>query len=289
MLRWLFLFANLSVNHFDKNTVMSYFGTNLKLLRKRQARSQADLSRSLGLTRSSLSAYEVATAEPNFDTLMRISSFFDVPIDIFLKENLMEFSELRLTNLENGFDVDVSGKKLRVLTTTVDQDEEENIELIPMAAKAGYTRGHSDPDYIKVLPTFQLPFLSKDRKYRTFPISGDSMPPVSDGSFVVGEFVQNWNYIKDAFPYIVVTKDDGIVFKILYNQLKDKKGFLLCSTNPLYEPYEVPVSEIMEIWKFTNYISSDLPEPNLSRDSLSETILNLQKEVSLMRNEFKKD
>ena len=45
----------------------------------------------------------------------------------------------------------------------------------------------------------------------------------------------------------------------------------------------------MEIWKFTNYISSDLPEPNLSKDSLTETILNLQKEVSLMRNEFKKD
>lgn len=268
---------------------MNFFGPNLKLLRKRQARSQADLSKSLDLTRSSLSAYEVGTAEPNFDTLMRIAKFFQVPIDVFLRDDLREFSELRLTNLENGFDVDVSGKKLRVLTTTINQDNEENIEFIPIAARAGYTRGHSDPDYIKVLPTFQMPFLSKDRKYRTFPISGDSMPPVSDGSFVTGEYIQNWNFIKEGFPYIVITKDDGIVFKILYNQLKKNKSFLLCSTNPLYEPYEVPVSDILEIWKFTNYISSDLPEPNLSRDSLSETILNLQKEVSLMRNEFKKD
>lgn len=266
---------------------MSYFGTNLQILRKRQSRSQADLAVLLKLTRSSLSAYEVGTAEPNFDTLSRISNFLDIPLDIFLKEDLREFSELRLTNLENGFDVDVSGKKLRVLATTVDQFDEENIELVSIAAKAGYSRGHSDPDYIKVLPTFQLPFLSKDKKYRTFPISGDSMPPVSDGSFVTGEFVQNWSYIKEGHPYIVITKDEGIVFKILYNQLKDNKSFLLCSTNPLYKPYEVPVSEIMEIWKFTNYISSDLPEPNLSKDSLTETILNLQKEVSLMRNEFK--
>ena len=239
---------------------MSYFGTNLKILRKRRARSQADLSQSLKLTRSSLSAYEVGTAEPNYDTLMRISKYFKVPIDVFLKDDLHEFSELRLTNLENGFDVDVSGKKLRVLTTTVNQENEENIELVPMAAQAGYTQGLYDPEYIKVLPTFQLPFLSKDRKYRTFPISGDSMPPISHGSFVTGEFIQNWNYVTDGYPYIIVTKEDGIVFKVVYNKIKSNKTFLLCSTNTAYEAYEVKVDDILEIWKFTNYINSDAPE-----------------------------
>lgn len=239
---------------------MNYFGTNLKILRKRRARSQADLSQSLKLTRSSLSAYEVGTAEPNYDTLMRISKYFKVPIDVFLKDDLHEFSELRLTNLENGFDVDVSGKKLRVLTTTVNQDNEEHIELVPMAAQAGYTQGLYDPEYIKVLPTFQLPFLSKDRKYRTFPISGDSMPPISHGSFVTGEFIQNWNYVKDGYPYIIVTKEDGIVFKIVYNKIKRNKTFLLCSTNTAFKPYEVKVDDILEIWKFTNYINSDAPE-----------------------------
>lgn len=266
---------------------MSFFGTNLKLLRKRRGRSQAELSTSLDLTRSSLSAYEVGTAEPSFDTLIRICKFFNIPVDVMLKEDLNEFSELNLINLENGFNVDVNGTKLRVLTTTVNEYDEENIELVPIEAKAGYSRGYGDPDYIKVLPTFQLPFLAKDRKYRTFPISGDSMPPVSDGSFVTGEFVQNWNYIKDGYPYIVITKDEGIVFKILYNQMKDKRNFLLCSTNPAYKPFEIEVDEILEIWKFTNFISSDLPEPNISKDGLAETIMNLQKEVVLMRNEFK--
>lgn len=239
---------------------MSYFGTNLKLLRKRRSRSQADIATSLKLTRSSLSAYELGAAEPNFDTLIRISKYFNVPVDVFLKEDLNEFSDLRITNLENGFDVDVSGKKLRVLTTTVNNENEENIELVPMAAQAGYTRGLSDPDYIKVLPTFQLPFLSKDKKYRTFPICGDSMPPISDGSFVTGEFIQNWNYVKDGQPYIVITKDEGIVFKVLYNLVKKNKSFLLCSTNPLYKPYEVKVDDILEIWKFTNFISAEAPE-----------------------------
>ena len=239
---------------------MSYFGSNLKLLRKRRARSQADVSQMLQITRSSWSAYENEAAEPNFNTLVKITKYFSVPIDVFLKEDLHEFSELRLTNLENGFDVDVSGRKLRVLTTTVNKNDEENIELVPLAAQAGYTQGLYDPEYIKVLPTFQLPFLAKDRTYRTFPISGDSMPPVSNGSFVTGEFVQNWKYVKNGYPYIIVTRDEGIVFKILYNQLKKNKTLLLCSTNPLYEPYEVKVEDIMEIWKFTNYINSDAPE-----------------------------
>lgn len=239
---------------------MSYFGSNLKLLRKRRSRSQAELASTLQITRSTWSAYENEAAEPNFSTLMRISKFFSLPIDVFLKENLHEFSELRLTNLENGFNVDVSGRKLRVLTTTINQNDEENIELVPLTAQAGYTQGLYDPEYIKVLPTFQLPFLSKDRKYRSFPISGDSMPPISNGSFVTGEFIQNWNYIKNGYPYIIITKDEGIIFKIVYNQLKKNKTILLCSTNSLYEPYEVKVDEILEIWKFTNYINSEAPE-----------------------------
>ncbi len=239
---------------------MSYFGSNLKLLRKRRSRSQADVSSALQITRSTWSAYENEAAEPSFDTLMKISKYFSLPIDVFLKENLHEFSELRLTNLENGFNVDVSGRKLRVLTTTVNYENEENIELVPLTARAGYTQGLYDPEYIKVLPTFQLPFLAKDRKYRSFPISGDSMPPISDGSFVTGEFIQNWNYLKNGYPYIIITKDEGIVFKIVYNQLKKNKTILLCSTNLQYKPYEVKIDEILEIWKFTNYINSEAPE-----------------------------
>ena len=97
--------------------------------------------------------------------------------------------------------------------------------MIPVKAKAGYALGYSDPEFIKELPTIRLPFLSKNRKYRTFPISGDSMPPVSDGSFVVGEFVQDWTSIKSDTPCIFVTKDEGIVFKIIENQISVDKRF----------------------------------------------------------------
>lgn len=236
------------------------------------------------IKRSSLSGYENGAAEPNFDTLVRFSEYFNITIDKLLKHDLRKLSESQLSELERGFDIDLTGNRLRILTTTVDADNEENIELVPVAAKAGYTAGYADPDFIKVLPTFQLPFLSREKKYRTFPISGDSMPPVADGSFVTGEYVQNWNLIKNGYPYIILTQDEGIVFKIVYNHLSERKTLQLCSTNPLYEPYEVSVKEIREVWKFVNYISGEIPEPNLSTDQLADTVLNLQREVSRIKN-----
>jgi hypothetical protein len=109
------------------------------------------------------------------------------------------------------------------------------------------------------------------------------MPPVADGSWVTGEYVQNWQTIRDGQPYIVVTKDDGIVFKVAYNQLKEKGTLLLCSTNPLYAPYEVPVTNVLEIWKFVHFISAELPEPNMSRDDLARSVVELRKEVGQLR------
>ncbi len=259
------------------------FGPNIKLLRKRRYRSQDEVSGALDIKRSTWSGYENGTCEPNFGTLVKISEYFKITVDKLLKYDLGSLSESLLSELERGYDIDIGGNRLRVLTTSVNSDNEENIELVSEQAKAGYRTGYADPDYIKVLPTFQMPFLSKQKKYRTFPISGDSMPPVNEGSYVTGEYIQNWNMIKSGYPYILLTKEDGIVFKVVENQLDDKRSLLLSSTNPMYDPYEVPISEIVEVWKFVNYISPEMPEPNLSRDQLVDTVLNLQREVSKIR------
>lgn len=266
-----------------------YFGSNVQFLRKRRKISQEDLSNELNVKRSSLSGYELGNSEPNFETLLRFSEFFRISLDKLLKIDLRAVSAVYLNQLEQGIDVDITGAKLRVLATTVDHGNEENIELVPIKAKAGYTTGYGDPDFIKVLPTFQLPFLDRNKKFRTFQINGDSMPPVSDKSWVTGEFLQNWNTIKDGYPYIVVTENEGIVFKMIYKQFDKNQTLLLCSTNPIYEPYEININEVNEIWKFVNYISNDMPEPNLNRDQLNSTIGGLQRELREIRNTLRKN
>jgi len=259
------------------------FGSNIKLLRSRRGRSQEETAIALEVKRSSYSGYENGSAEPSFDLLVRMSEYFKVSIDKLLRDELTALSESQIGVIERGGDIDLNGRRLRVLATTVNSEDRENVELVPEKAKAGYALGYADPEYISILPTFQMPFLARDRKYRTFQISGDSMPPVADGSWVTGEYVQNWQTLRDGQPYIVVTKEDGIVFKVVYNQLKDKGNLLLCSTNPLYGPYEVSIANVLEIWKFVHFISSELPEPNLSRDDLTRSVVDLRKEVGHLR------
>ncbi|MCC6253004.1 MAG: helix-turn-helix transcriptional regulator [Bacteroidia bacterium] len=256
-----------------------YFSSNFKFLRKRKSRSQEAAAIGLGIKRSSINNYENGYALPGIDMLPAISKYFGISIDSLINEDLSNMSEMKLRELELGFSSYISGSKLRILATTVDSKNNENIELVPHKARAGYTAGYNDPEFISALPTFQLPFLSKERKYRTFQISGDSMLPIPDKSFVTAQYVDNWNEIKDGRAYILLTQDDGIVFKVVYNHIKDKKKLLLKSLNFVYEPYEVNIGDIKEVWEFINYISTQVPEPLQPNDEVNKSVTLIQEEM----------
>jgi transcriptional regulator with XRE-family HTH domain len=259
------------------------FSNNIKFLRKRKGSTQDEVAIALNMKRSTLSGYENEIAQPSLDVLKAFSGYYGVSIDALVKSDITQLSEFYILQLEKGNDAYITGSELRVLATTVDKENEENIELIPIKAKAGYKTGFADPEYIKTLVTFQMPFLSKDKKYRTFQISGDSMLPIPDGSWVTGEYVQNWNLIRDKHAYIVLTLDEGIVFKVAENKISSGGFLRLHSFNPVYEPFDVKVSEIREIWKFVNYISSELPEPNTYNENLISKINVLQNDVEQMK------
>jgi transcriptional regulator with XRE-family HTH domain len=235
------------------------FQQNLKLLRERLKISQEKLSAELSMTRSALNNYENGFAEPNMATLLKISDYFKIPTDVLLKKNLSKLSEKALADIKEGGALDITGSKLRVLTTVVNEKQKENIELVPVKAKAGYLNGYADPEYIKELPRFYLPFLDSAKKYRGFQIDGDSMPPVPDKGYFIGEYVQNWEDVKNGRPYLFLVKDEAAIFKIAFNKVKKEKHFLLCSTNTFYEPLKVDVRNVLEIWKFTAFISHEFP------------------------------
>ncbi len=266
-----------------------YFSQNIKLLRKRRGKTQDDLAFALGLKRPTLSGYENAVAEPGLEILLKFSSYFNIALDTLLKIDLSSLTESQLYQLEHGQDVYITGKDLRILATTVSQENEDNIELVPEKARAGYANGFSDPEFIGDLPVFQLPFLSPNRKYRTFQLNGDSMLPIPDKSWVTGEFVQDWNTILDGDACIILTRNDGIVFKIVENKIKKEGNFTLFSLNPVYEPYDVDVREIREVWKFVHFISSELPDPVMPHDELVKTVASLKHEVEHIKKQMKQE
>ncbi len=228
------------------------FGENLSFLRKRKKLSQTQLAQELEIKRTSLIGYEKGV-QPPFKVLVQLSDYFGISIDALMRYDLSKLGEFELSRIEQGFDVDITGSKLRLLVTTTDKKGKENIELVKQQAQAGYTAGYNDPEFIEGLPKFNLPFLSKNKTYRCFQIDGDSMPPVAHKSWVTASFVEDWTTLKNGVPCVVVTKDDGVVFKLVYNKIEEGSALLLVSTNRLYEPYSVSINSIAEVWKFETF------------------------------------
>lgn len=231
---------------------MHYLSQNLKYLRGQQGLTQAELALKLGVNRAVIGAYEEGRAEPRLDTLRHIARFFRVALD-----NLLEH-DLSGGDVKQG--VDVVGGNLRIISIAVDtSDDRERVTLVPVKAAAGYLRGYGDADYIGQLPNFELPLpeLPADRTYRVFQVEGDSMLPVQPGSYVICEYVQDWRKIRNGQPHVLLTRDDGVVYKRVDNQLE--KGLLrLVSDNSQYKPYTVKADQLLEVWKALGVISFGL-------------------------------
>lgn len=238
----------------------NFFGTNLKVLRERKKRSQQDMADFIGMKRSILNNYEHGISNPSIENLLLVSEYFHININTLLTVDFRKLSGAQLHELERGLDVHIKGSKLRVLATTVNDKNEDNVELVSVKAKAGYTAGYGDPEFISKLPSYQFPFLPKDKKHRAFQISGDSMLPIRDRSWIACHHIDDWNEIKNGQGYVIVTKDDGVVFKRAYNRIKQSGTLLLVSLNPLYQPYEIQIKEVLEVWKFALKFSDQMVE-----------------------------
>ncbi|WP_194778639.1 XRE family transcriptional regulator [Pararhodonellum marinum] len=222
--------------------------SNLKFLRKKKSVTQETMAQAVGISRSKLAGYELNISPP-LETLLTLADYLGVSVDVLLRKDLAQLSEYKLRQLIET-DNFLRGRNLRILTTTVDADGRELIEVVSQKAKASYLAGFSDPDFIEELPRFSLPFLPQDKKHRVFQVDGDSMLPIPDGAWIVCAYMDDWTAIKDGGKYVVVTEQDGVTLKIAYNQIKDKGRLLLCSSNPVYKPFYVDMQDVREVWMY---------------------------------------
>lgn len=255
-------------------------GLNIKYLRRIRNLTQDQLADKIGVNRAMIGSYEEGRAIPKLQALRDLSHYFGVSIDDLVNASLSSGK----SNKNEACSVDTIGKGLRVLTTLVDRSNEELITLVPVKASAGYTTGYADPDFIESLPRFNLPIpeLSRERTYRAFQISGNSMEPIPSGSYIICEYLQNWNDIKNGKTYVLVTQGDGVVFKRLYNN--DSDTILLKSDNPEYDPYTVPINTISEAWKALGYVCFSLPEPDeMHLGKLTAMVYKMQNELDELK------
>lgn len=251
---------------------MSLLSNNIKHLRKGKGFTQEELATELGITRSILGSYEEGRAEPKLQTLQMIANYFKCTIDDLVSKDL---------SME-GVVANSISNELRILPIVVTPSNKELINVVPNKAVAGYLNGHSDAEYIKELSAFDLPLteISSNKTYRIFQIKGDSMLPIPSDSYIIAFFVENWKDIKQNECYVVLTKDDGIVYKRVSTKGTDRKELLLSSDNVDFEPYTIPVDTVLELWKAIGYISFQLPSSgDMSLEKLSSLVLELKREM----------
>jgi transcriptional regulator with XRE-family HTH domain len=257
-----------------KNQFMATVNKNLKFLRVQGGYTQKQLAEKLGLKQAAVGAYEEERSTPPVSCLMEISKIFSVSLDHLINSDLSTLPQKEWKSRQPA-----KGKE--VLAITVDGNNRENVELVPQKAYAGYTAGFQDPEFVKDLPKISLPMLPKNRTHRAFEIKGESMLPILPGSVIFGEYVEDVDSIKNGKLYVLVTRQDGIVFKRVFSFADQKNKLLLVSDNRSYEPYAISTEDVLEIWAAKAYFSNQFPEieGNASLvDQLALQLFQLQRE-----------
>lgn len=82
------------------------------------------------------------------------------------------------------------------------------------------------------------------------------MLPMKSGSYVVGRFVEDRRDIKSGKTYVLLTVNDGMVYKRVINNIELNNSLLLISDNKAYHDYSIPIDEVLELWEFTCSINT---------------------------------
>jgi transcriptional regulator with XRE-family HTH domain len=245
---------------------MSVAGKNLKYLRKLRGWTQEEFSSKLGIKRSLLGAYEEERADPRIDVLELVMEMFKLSMD-----------ELLLKDLGDTNGNYLSKRRAQKMSSGTNE-----IQLVPVKAAAGYLAGYADPEFLDELNTFTLPMLAPG-SYRAFEIVGDSMLPTPSGSVIVGEKVDDMEDVRNNNTYIVISRNEGIVYKRVMKNTRTRNKLTLISDNTVYQPYNVNTEDVLELWKATMVISKANTQQRWDVNQLANVVSDLQAQVSQLK------
>lgn len=253
---------------------MIFLKENMQFMRKKQGITQNELASLLETKRSLIGSYEEGRGVPKLEMIKRMADIFGISIDDLISTDISKENEKPARQ----------GSGLKVLSVTVTTDNDERISIVPVKAAAGYLNGRSDPEYMGQLPHFSMPVaeLSQNQSYRVFQIKGDSMLPVPPGSYLFCNFVESYTDIREGNSYVLITSDEGVVFKRVY--LNNYYELLLKSDNPEYAPYTVKADAILELWQVLGYLTFELPDKgSMHVQKLTSAIVRLEEEIQRLK------
>lgn len=253
---------------------MSVLSENMRYMRNQLKCSQQKVADDLMITRGRYAKYEDDASEPPLELLMKIARYFHVSIDLLLSVDLRRIPLKQI--------IDLPDNRI-LLPITVDGKGDNKIEIIPHKASMGYLTGYSDPEYIERLQNISLPFLGQG-KYRAFPAQGDSMPPHTDGSYIVAKYVERSEKLKVGKRYVFVTRNEGITFKRLV--FVENEIITVGADNSFYAPYNIELNDILEFWLYTCSIETKdigISNSDVGDQNITQMLLGIKNKLKFLK------
>jgi phage repressor protein C with HTH and peptisase S24 domain len=257
-------------------------GGRLKQLLEYYKLTTYQANEKLGYTKSS-KLYKVLNNEvrPGYDTLVELITAFPEVSPTWLllgKGPMLQKDAVALavetTSTSAGTTKqNTAASKDKVLTITVDREGNDNTELVPVQAQAGYGVQHNEAVYLRDLPKYRIPGFEHGN-YRAFEVAGDSMEPtLNHRDIVVASYVDNWRLLEPGDVYVVVTAESVMLKRIRERIIAGDMTVMLHSDNHHRKPYPMDVADIAQLWRVRGYISTYLPStPDVTVERLWEVI-----------------
>jgi len=156
--------------------------------------------------------------------------------------------------------VDLSNKLVMPKVITVNNTEQDNILMVNQKASAGYPSNLQQESWYEQLPAFDLPIPEfRNATYRGFQIEGDSMlPNFQPGDWVLAKAVEHLKEAKSNKIYVFVLQDSVMIKH--FQPHDDPNKMRLISSNSIYPPYEVHISQLQEMWEVKSKLTFSLGE-----------------------------
>jgi repressor LexA len=185
------------------------FQLKLKELRKNMGLSQSALAKKLGVSQSTVCMWENDKNKPEYNTLIKIASFFDVNVGYLVDDE------------PNNFSID-RGVKIPVLGHTAGIPIEAIEEII---------------DYEKIEPE-----LAASGEFFALQVRGDSMEPRMKEKDVV--IVRKQSDVECGDVAVVMANGEDATIKIIK---KHENGISLIANNPMYAPVFFTDKEVEDL------------------------------------------
>jgi transcriptional regulator with XRE-family HTH domain len=251
---------------------MSFFGKNIKKIRKVKNLSQEAFADIFELKRATLGAYEEGRSEPKIDTIIKVANYFSIYIDQLLTR---ELTVNELLKFKGGITTDIN---------KLVQEKFTEIPCITESNMGDYILYSDKAAFVNQMPNLQLP-VKNNLELRGFTITNLEMTTYGKGLYpndiVVGHYFPI-NKTKELLngTLVLVLISEKLILRRIY-VLKDK--IVLRADHSNIEDKEFMKKDIKEIWKIKYSFFKRIPE---FKDDLEDKVSLLANELSMIKRKI---